>query len=60
MNYKSYIIDYHNSNMVEADCSSKDKKKDVSMVNVAMKIPMKSGYWSKKPGKKAVFVSPPA
>ena len=34
--------------------------KNVAMVNVGTKKVMKPGYWSKKPGQKAVFISSPA
>ena len=30
------------------------------MVSVGMKKAMKSGYWSKKPGQKAIYISSPA
>ena len=61
MNYKLNISKYHNSKMVKSKNSKEDQNKEnVAMVSVGMKKQIKSGYWSKKPGMKAVFVSPPA
>ena len=54
----------------DSNISSKDKfkkydekthhKQDAALVSVGMNKTMKSGYWSKKPGQKPVFISSPA
>ena len=33
------------------------KLKETAMISVGMNRSMKSGYWSKKPGQKAMFIS---
>ena len=41
--------------------AKKDKnKQDTALVSVGMRKSMKSGYWSKKPGQKARYISLPA
>ena len=57
MNYNPYDDELFKRALIKTE---KKVKEETAMVNVGLRIPMKSGYWSKKPGEKAVFVSPPA
>ena len=59
-----------NHKKLDSKISSKDKfkkydekthdKKDTALVSVGMNKTMKCGYWSKKPGQKARYLSLPA
>ena len=60
MNHKR--LDYYKSSKSEENkyINICQNKQDKAMVSVGMKKAMKSGYWSKKPGQKARYISLPA
>ena len=60
MNHKR--LDYCKSSKIEEpkDIKNSQNKQDTALVSVGMKKIMKSGYWSKKPGQKAMHISLPA
>ena len=62
LRFRRNIMNSHSSFKDEypKQVKKSQKKKETAMVSVGMNRSMKSGYWSKKPGQKAVFISLPA